>query len=73
MIAILIKSLISVGTRLLVAMGSEILIEWAFFKVAETLAANTKTKHDDEFVDMLKRMYKDPKDATTANPAPAKE
>ncbi len=57
MIGILIKSFIGVGTRLLLSLGSEKLIEWAFFKVADVVVKNTKTPHDDEFLKELKKSY----------------
>lgn len=57
MIQVLIKALLSVGMRLLAAMGSEKLIEWALFKIADVIVASTKTPHDDAFLEKLKEAY----------------
>jgi hypothetical protein len=57
MIAILIKTLMSLGTRLLVSLASEQLIEWAFFKICDAVVKSTKTPHDDEWFQKIKETY----------------
>ncbi|MGI2106781.1 hypothetical protein [Shewanella frigidimarina] len=57
MIAILIKALMSLGTRLLVSLASEQLIEWAFFKICDSVVKSTKTPHDDEWFLKIKETY----------------
>lgn len=57
MIAILLKVLVTIGTKLLIAMGSEKMIEWAFFKIANAIVTTTKTPHDDEWLAKLTEAY----------------
>lgn len=57
MIALLIQAVIAIGTRLLVSLASEAMIEWAFFKIADAVVKSTKTPHDDEWLAKLKEVY----------------
>lgn len=44
-------------TRLLVALASEQMIAWAFFKVAESVVKSTKTAKDDEWLEKVREVY----------------
>lgn len=44
-------------TRLLVALASEQMIAWAFFKVAESVVKSTKTTKDDEWLEKVREVY----------------
>lgn len=55
---ILIKGVTSVFTKFLLAAASEAMIEWAFFKLAESIAKSTKTAVDDEALLKIKEAYK---------------
>ncbi|MGI2068587.1 hypothetical protein [Shewanella baltica] len=57
MVALLGKAFINVGTKLLVSLASESLIEWAFFKIAKAVVKSTKTPHDDEWFQKIKETY----------------
>lgn len=57
MIALLIKAFINVGTKLLVSLASESLIEWAFFKIAKAVVDSTETPHDNEWFEKIKQNY----------------
>ena len=57
MLSAILKAIMSFGTKLLVSLGSEKLIEWCFFYVAEQIVKTTKTKHDDEFFEQIKKSY----------------
>ena len=54
---IILKSLMAFGTKLLMSLGSEKLIEWAFFYVASEVVKSTKTKADDKFLEEVKKAY----------------
>ncbi len=56
--ALLIKSLGTILTKVLVAAGSEAMLKWTLFKVAEAIVKSTKTAHDDEWLEKLKQEYK---------------
>ncbi len=62
MVSILIKGLITVGTKLLLSMGSEAMVKWVFFKVAQTVVDTSKTNHDNQFLDELKKSYENTPD-----------
>lgn len=57
MVSILIKALLSIGTKLLATMASEELLKWALFKIAGAVVESTETPHDDEFLAKLKQQY----------------
>ncbi len=61
MIQVFVKGVMTFGTKLLVSMGSEKLIEWAFFYVAQQIVKSTKTKHDDEFLEKVMRNFQEKK------------
>ncbi|MGL5282520.1 MAG: hypothetical protein ACRC8W_21595 [Plesiomonas shigelloides] len=44
-------------TKLLTSLASEKMIEWAFFKVAESVVKSTATPQDDEWLKKIKEMY----------------
>ena len=44
-------------TRLLVALASEQMIAWAFFKVAESVVKSTKTDKDDQWLEKVREVY----------------
>ena len=44
-------------TRLLVALASEQMIAWVFFKVAESVVKSTKTAKDDEWLEKVREVY----------------
>lgn len=58
MVQVILKGLMAVGTKLLMSLASEKLIEWAFFYVAGEVVKTTKTKHDDEFFAEIEKAYK---------------
>ena len=45
-------------TRLLVALASEQMIAWAFFKVAESVVKSTKTDKDDQWLEKVREVYR---------------
>lgn len=44
-------------TRLLVALASEQMIAWAFFRVAESVVKSTKTTKDDQWLEKVREVY----------------
>ena len=44
-------------TKLLTSLASEKMIEWAFFKVAESVVKSTNTPQDDAWLDKIKEIY----------------
>ena len=46
-------------TKLLTSLASEKMIEWAFFKVAESVVKSTNTPQDDAWLDKIKEVYTD--------------
>jgi alpha-D-ribose 1-methylphosphonate 5-triphosphate synthase subunit PhnH len=56
--AILLKALMSVGTKLFMSMATQEMIEWLLFHVGERLVKSTKTTVDDEFLAELESIYK---------------
>lgn len=44
-------------TQLLTSLASEKMIEWAFFKVAESVVKSTNTPQDDAWLDKIKEVY----------------
>ena len=44
-------------TRLLVALASEQMIAWAFFRVAESVVKSTKTDKDDQWLEKVREVY----------------
>lgn len=59
---ILLKTLLTVLTKIAMAACGEKIMAWLLFKVAEEMASSTKTKADDEFVAMVKSGYEDSKE-----------
>jgi dethiobiotin synthetase len=58
MIALFIKGLTVFLTRLLTTVASEKMIEWAFFKIAESVVKSTATNKDDEWYNKIEELYK---------------
>lgn len=48
-------------TKLLVSLASEKMIEWAFFKVAESVVKSTKTPQDDAWLEKIREVYSEKK------------
>ncbi len=63
--AILLKSLLSVLTRIVMSMCGEAIIEWFIFKTCEFAVKSTKTPCDDEFYDMVKKAYMDSRERSS--------
>jgi hypothetical protein len=59
---ILIKTLLAVITKIVMAACGEAVITWLFFKLAEEMAKSTKTAADDEFVEKVKASYEQSKE-----------
>ncbi len=57
MIQVILKAVMTFGTKLLVSLGSEKLIEWAFFYLAQHIVKATKTPHDDKFLEEVMKSY----------------
>ncbi len=57
MVNIIVKSLVKVGTKLLLAMGSEEAIKFAVFYAAEKVTESTKTTADDKWLEIVKDKY----------------
>lgn len=56
-IGLIVKGATAFLTRLLVALASEQMIAWAFFKVAEGVVKSTKTTKDDEWLEKVREVY----------------
>ena len=56
-IGLVVKGLTAFLTRLLVALASEQMIAWAFFKVAESVVESTKTPQDDAWLEKVREVY----------------
>jgi dethiobiotin synthetase len=54
---LVVRGLTAFLTRLLVALASEQMIAWAFFKVAESVVKSTKTTKDDEWLEKVREVY----------------
>lgn len=52
-----LKGVLSFGFKLLTSIASEKVIEWSFFKLAESVSKSTATVHDDEWVSKVKEVY----------------
>lgn len=46
-------------TKLITSIASTTMVEWAFFKVAESIVKSTNTVHDDEWLTKIKEVYKE--------------
>lgn len=55
--AIMLKTLMGMGTKLLLATASSSVIEWTFFHFAGAIVKSTKTPHDDKFLEEVKAAY----------------
>ena len=55
---LLINTLGTILTKVLIASCSESMLKWTLFKVAEAIVKSTKTPHDDEWLEKLKKEYK---------------
>ena len=51
----LINTIGTVLTKILVTAFSESMLKWTIFKVADAIVKSTKTPHDDEWLEQLKR------------------
>lgn len=58
MIGLLAGGVKAIGTRILVSLLSEQVLEWLFWRVAKLIVASTKTEHDDEFLAKLEEVYR---------------
>lgn len=58
MIQAIVKGIMGFGTKMLMSLASEKLIEWMFFYLAGEIVKSTKTKHDDKFYEEIKKAYK---------------
>lgn len=56
-IGLVVRGATAFLTRLLVALASEQMIAWAFFKVAESVVKSTKTTKDDEWLEKVRDVY----------------
>ena len=54
----LINTIGTVLTKILVTAFSESMLKWTIFKVADAIVKSTKTPHDDEWLEQLKKEYK---------------
>lgn len=54
-----LKGVLSFGFKLLTSVASEKVIEWTFFKLADSISKSTSTVHDDEWVSKVKEVYKE--------------
>ncbi len=59
MISVISLSLSSILTKVLAATLSESMLKWTLFKVAEAIVKSTKTPLDDEWLEKLKKEYKE--------------
>lgn len=57
MVEILLKSLVAVLTKIVMATASKSVIEWFLFYVASAIVTSTKTPHDDIFYKKIKEAY----------------
>ena len=60
----MLKALLALGMKLLAALGSEILINWAFWKIAQVVVDSTETPHDNEFLEKLREVYESDREST---------
>lgn len=58
MVGLLAKGIKVIGTKVLISLFSEKMLEWVFWKVAKLIVASTKTPHDDAFLVELEKAYK---------------
>lgn len=56
-IGLVVRGATAFLTRLLVALASEQMIAWAFFRVAESVVKSTKTAKDDEWLEKVRQVY----------------
>lgn len=54
---LLVKALLAFGSKLLISLCSEKMVEWAFFKIADSVVKSTKTTQDDEWLDKIRDVY----------------
>lgn len=57
MVGAFAKAIVAFGTKLLLSVATEKMIEWLFFYVAQQVVLTTKTTHDDEFMQQIKKAY----------------
>lgn len=55
---LLVSGIKMLGTRVILSLLSEKMLEWCFWKVAKLVVQSTKTPHDDEFLEKLEEVYK---------------
>jgi hypothetical protein len=58
---VLLKALLAVVTKIIMVVCGEEVIAWLLFKLADEMAASTKTHADDDFVAMIKAGYDESK------------
>ena len=56
-IGLVVRGATAFLTRLLVALASEQMIAWVFFRVAESVVKSTKTDKDDEWLEKVREVY----------------
>ena len=56
-VEILVKALMAMAMRLVGALTSTLVLEWAFWKLAQMLVDHTETPHDNAFLVKLKEVY----------------
>ena len=56
-IGLVVRGATAFLTRLLVALASEQMIAWAFFRVAESVVKSTKTAKDDQWLEKVREVY----------------
>lgn len=55
--SVFLKALFAFGTKMLMSIGTQELIEWAFFTLAEQVTKHTATPLDDEGLAKIKEIY----------------
>ena len=56
-VGLLIKGSTVFLTKLLTKIASQEMIEWAFFKVAESVVKSTQTDKDDQWLQKIEEVY----------------
>ena len=56
-VGLLIKGSTVFLTQLLTKIASQEMIEWAFFKVAESVVKSTQTDNDDQWLQKIEEVY----------------
>lgn len=53
----ILTALRAIFLKLVASIATKSLLEWVLFWVADAIVKSTKTKHDDEFLKKLKKVY----------------